>query len=261
MNTGMIGVKPGQPPLWTSMNAVEHYEKAVRDTMSAIVNQTKDMIPPVFNAEESRRLKNIKTFIENMLPNWIKESPDIVVAGGVWATQLQNEEFKDVDIFVLGDTAYPHIMEQKHTTIRELMKSWCPSIEDKTDDYSRGNKNVKEVWTSKTLKFQIIFTKHATRKDLINDFDYVHCMASYTEGKLYLTRKIYSAIMSKKLIVQNNKNIQLWRKGKFYDRGYTEVFEEKKEPTLGDILAGALKTNPRRFTNIPTLAQEDYIPW
>jgi hypothetical protein len=63
------------------------------------------------------------------------------------------------------------------------------------------------------------------------------------------------------IIVNNDKNIQEWRVNKFIERGYKEPV--KKEPTLGDILAGALKSNPRRFGNIPVLEpiKDDYIPW
>lgn len=243
-----------KPPAW-----FYDYEKVMTQTNT-------ELTPPTFTADECRQLKTVKDNIEKFLPPWVLFNSDIVVAGGCWASELQDEKLKDIDVFVLGDPGYPAgcaIHKQKHDNVRAMMKKHYESIENNTLDYVRNNDKVDEVWTSKRNKIQFIFTKHKTRKDLIEDFDYVHCMASYTEGKLYLTRKIYSAIMSKKLIVQNNKNIQLWRKGKFYDRGYTEVFEEKKEPTLGDILAGALKTNPRRFENIPALnpIKDDYIPW
>jgi len=202
----------------------------------------------VFNDDETRQLMAVKKTIEKLFPDWIKQNSDIVVAGGVWASALQGGNFKDIDIFVLGDPSYPAILrseqEQKWTAIRELMKAWIPSVENNTLDYVRNNDKVDEVWTSKKHKMQFIFTKHKTRKDLIEDFDYVHCMTSYSEGKLYITRKIYDAIIKKHLIFQNSKNFQEWRVNKFLGRGYKETVE--KEPTLGDILAGALKSNPRR---------------
>jgi hypothetical protein len=226
----MIGIKP--PPLWTSMNAVHDYERTMTQTYE------------VFNYDETGQLKTVKNNIEQILPQWMKQNSDIVIAGGCWASELQGEKYKDIDIFVLGDPSYPAIQEQKRIAIRELMKAWIPSIENNTLEYVRNNDKVDEVWTSKKQKFQIIFTKHQTRKDLINDFDYVHCMTSYSEGKLYITRKIYDAIIKKHLIVQNDKNVQEWRVNKFIERGYKEPVE--KESTLGDILAGALKSNPVR---------------
>ena len=67
--------------------------------------------------------------------------------------------------------------------------------------------------------------------------------------------------------MQNNKNIQLWRKAKFLDRGYKEAVEI--EPTLGDILAGALKSGDSTWSHYSTNIAADiasgkikeYVPW
>jgi len=238
-----------KPPAWFTDLCNYDYEKAMTQTNT-------ELTPPTFTAEECRQIKAAKNDIEKLLPLWVLHSPNIVVAGGCWASAFQHEAHKDIDIFIMDCS------DIQKEDIRSVIMT-VHEGKNKTEDYVRNNDKVDEVWTSKRNKMQFIFTKHKTRKDLINDFDYVHCMTSYSEGLLYITRKIYSAIMSRHLIVNNYKNIQLWRKGKFYDRGYTEVFEEKKEPTLGDILAGALKTNTRQFGNIPVLEpiKDDYIPW
>jgi hypothetical protein len=199
-------------------------------------------INDIFDLRESAELLAAKERIEKLLPSWVRKNPNIIVAGGCWASTLHNDGFKDIDVFIL-DCNNLH-----KEGIRDLMKVW--DCEDKTEDYARNNDKVTEVWTSKHNKIQFIFTKHQTRKDLINDFDYVHCKTSYSENKLYTTRKIYDAIMNKHLIVQNNKNIQQWRKKKFLDRGYKvttlgDYLETEKEPTLGDILAGALRNNAK----------------
>ena len=247
----MIGIKP--PPLWTSMNAVRDYERAMTHT-------DEELTPPTFTAEECRQLKAAKIYIEKLFPLWIRQNPNIVVAGGCWASKLHNEAIKDIDIFILDcDSAIKDFIHSR-------MKNDYQDCEDKTEDYVRNNDKVDEVWTSKRNKIQFIFTKHQTRKDLINDFDYVHCKTSYTEGNLYITRKIYDAIINKQLIVQNGKNIQLWRRHKFLDRGYKEAVV--MEPTLGDILAGALKRNPVNASvgsggggGSTVLIQTEYIPW
>ena len=215
----MIGIKP--PPLWASMNAVRNYEKHMTHTNEIFT----------FNFDETRKLLAAKEHIEKVLPSWIRQNPNIVVAGGCWASSLHDRNYKDVDIFILDCSNI------EKEGIRDLMKAW--DCEDKTEDYARNNDKIDAVWSSRRNKFQFIFTKHKTRKELIEDFDYVHCKASYNEGKLYITRKIYDAIENRHLITQNNKNIQEWRRNKFLDRGYLEPAE--KEPTLGDILAGALK--------------------
>lgn len=241
----MIGITP--PPLWTSMNAVRDYERAMTHT------------DETFTYVETSKLMAAKNYIEKLLPSWIKLNSNIVVAGGFWASKLHDEGFKDIDVFILDcSTADKDFIRDRITTDYQDSK-------DKTEDYSRNNDKVTEVWTSNRYKIQFIFTKHQTRKELIEDFDYVHCKASYTEGKLYITRKIFDAIMNKQLIVQNNKNIQLWRKEKFLDRGYKEPVE--KEPTLGDILAGALKRNPVNVSvgggggGGTILIKNEYVSW
>jgi hypothetical protein len=242
----MIGIKP--PPLWTSMNAIRNYEKHMTHADEIFT----------FNFDETRKLLAAKEHIEKVLPSWIRQNPNIVVAGGCWASSLHDRNYKDVDIFILDCSNI------EKEGIRDLMKAW--DCEDKTEDYARNNDKIDAVWSSRRNKFQFIFTKHKTRKELIEDFDYVHCKASYNEGKLYITRKIYDAIENRHLIVQNNKNIQEWRKKKFLDRGYKEAVE--MEPTLGDILAGALKRNPVNASvgsggggGSTVLIQTEYIPW
>ena len=237
----MIGVKP--PPAW-----YYDYEKHMTHADEIFT----------FNFDETRKLLAAKEHIEKVLPSWIRQNPNIVVAGGCWASSLHDRNYKDVDIFILDCSNI------EKEGIRDLMKAW--DCEDKTEDYARNNDKIDAVWSSRRNKFQFIFTKHKTRKELIEDFDYVHCKASYNEGKLYITRKIYDAIENRHLIVQNNKNIQEWRRQKFLDRGYLEPAE--KEPTLGDILAGALKRNPvNAFVgggggggkNI--IFKTEYVPW
>ena len=232
------------PPAWYNDYWYNDYEKHMTHTND------------IFDLRESAELLAAKIYIEALLPSWIRQNPNIIVAGGCWASKLHNEAIKDIDVFILDCSNI------EKEGIRDLMKAW--DCEDKTDDYARNNDKVTEVWTSKRSKVQFIFTKHQTRKDLINDFDYVHCKASYNEGKLYITRKIFDAIINKHLIVQNGKNIQQWRRHKFLDRGYKEAVEI--EQTLGDILAGALKSNPVNVSvggggGSTVLIQTEYIPW
>lgn len=199
-----------------------------------------DLRGQIFNYNENTRVFHTKTEIEKHLPDWVKADFNLVVAGGCFASSLQGENLKDIDIFVLGDKKYPAIENQRYDAIKRKMKSHYRDIKDNTRDYVRDNDAVAEVWTEPKKKIQFIFTHHETRQDLINDFDYVHCMTSYQLGKLYITRKIFDAIMKKELIVNNRKNIQEWRRNKFLGRSYKEL-EETKEATLGDILSSALK--------------------
>lgn len=235
----MIGTRPKPPPLWTSMNAVKSYYEHIHMTQTSEIND--DLRGQLFNYHKNGLVFHAKTQIEKQLPDWVKNNAYVVVAGGCFASSLQGENLKDIDIFVLGHSS-PVEEKRMHDTIKQKMVSSYLHIKDNTLDYVRDNDAVSEVWTETKKKIQFIFTHHASRKDLIKDFDYVHCTTSYQLGKLYITRKIFDAIMNKELIVNNGKNIQQWRKEKFLGRGYKDMAQfVDAEPTLGDILAGALK--------------------
>jgi len=242
----MFGIKP--PPLQTSLNAVHDYERVMTDT-------NRQLISTLFSEEEIDIIKRTKGYIEEAIPDWVKSNAYVVVAGGCFASHMQREKVKDIDIFVLGHSD-PKEQERIHEVIKRKMLFSMPAIDNKTQDYMRNNDAVKEVWTDSSRKIQFIFTNHKSRQELIADFDYVHCMTSYHLHKLYITRQTYDAIISKHLIVNNKKNIQEWRTQKFTDRGYKEV--GSKEHTLGDILAGALKKVAQ--TSYVSYEDDDAVP-
>lgn len=269
----MIGIKP--PPIWTTMNAVRDYEKAVKGAMEAIKKQplnNEELKEAVFSADEREELAYAKkNLAQNHIPLWAVNHPYLVVAGGCWASFLSGEPIKDIDIFVLSP---PGLTENDISGIRNEMIRQHPGIANKTDSYNRNNDNVTEVWNTNNKKVQYIFTKHKSRKELLDDFDYVHCKASSWLGQLYITRKIYDAIKNKELIVNNDKNIQQWREEKFLERGYTKKYktappapwyspkatstntlkvlpdEPEEAPTLGDIFAKALAEEAARSKGV-----------
>lgn len=254
----MIGIKP--PPLWTSMNAVKSYYEHIHMTQNSEIND--DLRGQLFSYHENTQIFNSKARIEKQLPDWVKNNAYVVVAGGCFASSLQGENLKDIDIFVLGHSS-PTEEKRMHDTIKQKMVSNYIDIKDKTQDYVRGNDAVTEVWTEKKKNLQFIFTHHKTRQDLIKDFDYAHCMTSYHLGKLYITRKIFDAIMKKELIVNNRKNIQEWRRNKFLGRSYKEI-EETKEMTLGDIFERAIskiKTTQTTSTIYEWDDSDDDLSW
>lgn len=217
-----------KPPAW-------YYENIhMTDTNTELMTKA-------FADHEIILIRNAKAYVEEAIPDWVKSNAYVVVAGGCFASRMQSELIKDIDIFVLGHSD-PEEQKRMHDAVRRKMQISFPTIDDKTQSYARNNDAVEEVWTDNNRKVQYIFTNHKSREDLINDFDYVHCMTSYHLHKLYITRKIYDAIVNKHLVVNNGKNVQEWRRSKFRDRGYKDVNEQMlPEPTLGDILAGALK--------------------
>lgn len=247
-----------------------------------MIDHNEQLKTSVFSDGELVHINRTKQAMKDLLPLWVQDDLWMVVAGGCWASKLQGEPIKDIDVFILSDPNYPAIEKQKHNAIRDKMMRSFPDMENKTDSYNRNNDKVTEVWTGLDKGIQFIFTKHLTRQALIEDFDYVHCKTSYQSGKLYLTRKIYDAIISKKLIPNNTKNIMQWREEKFLSRGYTKVYETAQKAPLWSLAALSPSGDSRvdvvsndipksvfagGFTNymnkVTTMAKQDddWMPW
>jgi hypothetical protein len=145
-------------------------------------------------------------------------SPLIVFAGGYFASTLNDEIVKDIDIFVLDDG----VKANRDYIMEEMLKRY-PAVTQGTNEYIKANENIDSVWTDmyeKKSNVQYIYTKHKTREDLIKDFDYAHCTVSLYLNKLYISRVAYDAIKKKELIVNNPNRITKRREKKFIQRGY-----------------------------------------
>jgi hypothetical protein len=121
-----------------------------------------------------------------------------------------------MDIFVLED---------KHAAIKAMKKD-PKFVELTTNGDYKGNPNIVAVFNDTETKLQYIFTKHKTRQEVINNFDFLHCMISYSysQDKMFLTRQSFDAA-AKKLLIPNipKEKISPKRWQKFKDRGYREA--------------------------------------
>lgn len=213
-----------------------------------------------FTDDEITKIVELKRKAESVMVK-IGYNSHMVLAGGAFTSWLQGSKLKDIDIFVLnagsfGDKIYNDIYEQIDIKFFEARNV--------TSDYVRDNKNVTEVWNAwrndDSYKYQFIFTKFKTREELIANFDYVHCMVSYHNYNLYITRQSFDAIMKKHLIVNNENQVKEWRKQKFVDRGFVdpdsnEMTAEQfnnmiRQPVSGSNWMSAARINPMRRTNI-----------
>lgn len=146
--------------------------------------------------------------------------PDsIVIAGGCFTSILNDEDPKDIDIFVLDNLA---AMKLAHLILLDGDRPDSDSQYDKAA--SKLNANIVNV-VNKTIngvKYQWIFTRYKTRQELINHFDFVHTKVSYdpVTDKLYLSPVTYHAIMNKELIKNGKNIIAVWRFDKFTKKGW-----------------------------------------
>jgi hypothetical protein len=173
-------------------------------------------------------IKDVGLFEERYVKDWNKEdvqSVDLpwfrfsaVVAGGCISSLLRNEAINDIDTFILkpGETGVGDYFERMFAT---KSGRWTVKYHlDEDDDYS--NEHVFATALNHDSKVQYIKTDFIDRKALIDHFDLVHCMASYHEGRLFITRETYDAIMKKHLIVNGKKKVKKWRLDKFRGRDW-----------------------------------------
>lgn len=182
----------------------------------------------VFTLSESDNILITKTAIKKLIQDKYilrgQSSPtldnDIVIAGGFFATMLKLDPYNDIDVFILNNNRvmYDHLTyKNDHDPAGDV---WEIRNDKK---YMNGNPHVLGVTTNKNTKVQYILTDHKSRKELLEDFDFVHCTASYVpfEDKLYITREAYDCIVKKEL--RHNKPGRIpaeWRREKFEKRGW-----------------------------------------
>lgn len=179
----------------------------------------------VFEAHERLVISSIKSKI-SMLSVVEAISPimssyrGLVIAGGVFSSIFHHEDPNDIDVFVLdqGDHGPLYTVLRMENNFEETTKN---------NTVYAANTHIRHLFTRKDAKVQFIFTKFATIKDLLDDFDFKHCRVAYDGNKLYISRSAYNAMRDKKLVLHNpnrsQNQFQLQKRvRKFLDRGYKE---------------------------------------
>lgn len=198
----------------------------------------------VFTLAESENILTTKTAIKKLiLDKHIfrgqsgQPQGDVVIAGGFFATMLKLEPYNDVDVFILNNNQ----MLYDHLTYKNDPDP-TGSVWNLRQDGGAYLKNprIKSLATNRNTKVQYILTDFRTRKELLADFDFVHCTVSYdaTSDNLFITREAYDCIVKKEL--RNNKKDEpaMWRKDKFLSRGWSYVLAltEPKTSWIDDIM-------------------------
>ena len=135
-----------------------------------------------------------------------------IIAGGFFTSIYWNEEPKDIDIFYLDG---------------EDETSFGFNIPYEKNITHHGQEYLDNPMITKTITFsgskrQLIFTKYATRRELVDHFDMLHCCVSYDvkKDKLYISPATLEAI-KKKVIWSNGTNaIKPWRHDKMLQKGW-----------------------------------------
>lgn len=148
---------------------------------------------------------------------WQEMCNHIVLTGGAFASWLNSEEPKDIDIYILDgmDECMTGLNYGHFADVTSRMKAKV------SYDATYHNKNIKGVENFPShLPWQIIYSKFKTREELMADFDYKHCTISYYEGMLYMTETAYRSAISRVLVPNNRDRLTALRQDKFLSRGW-----------------------------------------
>lgn len=171
-----------------------------------------------------------------------------VFAGGFFASSILDEEYNDIDMFILKDNRgfFKDLVSQSNAARSSSISGayaeplsptvfgmdsfrndrWIFRNNEKSYNYLNNDKVVYTAFDNVT-RVQYILTKYNTREELLADFDMVHCTVSYVHGKekkLYITRNAFDCIR-KRTIREHNKEsfrkIKAARLQKLTAKGWT----------------------------------------
>ena len=172
----------------------------------------------LFDEVELLIIGNIKDVVRDMFRHKVDiKDEKIVIAGGCFASLINGETVKDIDVFVLNS----YKAEEEITT--KLKYDPINDLQEGDVSYLNNPKILRTV-LNKRSKIQWIFTKYNSREELVSHFDFLHCCVSYVPStdKLYISRATFDAI-KKRHLISNGKAIDNWRVAKFLKKGWKAI--------------------------------------
>lgn len=146
---------------------------------------------------------------------------NMFLSGGAIASLIQDTQPKDWDVYFMDEQTQKAVIDT--------------FIADHTDEIAVLDEKYRDVVGLKnemlitenavTLINGIQFiTKHnGTPENVRSTFDFVHCKPYYDFGKdeLYISKEQFDLCYNKKLKINNDYSLTIWRGSKFEQRGYT----------------------------------------
>jgi hypothetical protein len=196
---------------------------------------TDDIRKKLFNENEIAMISKIKNQLRGYLS---QECPHaamfdwnrIVVAGGYFASVINDEIVNDIDLFLLRDFHNKSIIERDIWNVKNTpVASHMFTVGDMS--YMKNNK-IKGTLQEHKNKIQYIITEYDTREELVSHFDFKHCCVSYDyhRDKLYITRETFDLIKQKRLVPNPTavKQPESWRYDKFWNKGWKSEIQFKE---------------------------------
>lgn len=213
----------------------------------------------VFNGLETANLQKVKAKLVDIINRYdiFNEKPgssiytnassvhlqnNCVFAGGFFSSSLLNEEYNDIDLFILNSDRnyYQELLCHYNKARGDLESALSPNVfsqenykndrwtfrnNEKSNNYLNNDSVIYTAFDHAT-RVQYILTRHKSRQELLADFDMSHCTVSYVHGaarNLYITRKAFDAIKNRKIIPHNRVSygkMKLGRMAKLIKNGW-----------------------------------------
>jgi len=195
---------------------------------------TDDIRKKLFNENEiamiSKIKKQLRWYLQSECPHNKFDWNRIVVAGGYFASVINDEPVNDIDLFLLRDFHNKNIIEKEMWNVKNAPAA---SHMFKVGDMSyMKNDKIKGTLQEHRNKIQYIITEYDTREELVSRFDFKHCCVSYDyhRDKLYITRETFDLIKQKRLVPNPTAtNLpEMWRYNKFWNKGWKSEIQFKE---------------------------------
>ena len=160
-----------------------------------------------------------------------QEINSLYVSGGIFASLINREAPKDMDIYFSTKSS--------HDSIVQILKNLTSFIEDVSVNYRdvlgvdgkliTENATTMNRYKCNTKYVPQFITKHVgLPEDVRSTFDFIHCMPYYSYGddKLYITERQCRSIITKTLEVNNVDSLTESRFLKFRQRGWNTTQAE-----------------------------------
>jgi hypothetical protein len=168
---------------------------------------------PMFSQDEMDTIMAMKDRAQIHARSISTWNDNMIITGGIFTSMMHSTGYKDIDVFILDCHAQP-------------VNQWLPGAMTDPKRYVetpliyQHNPKILTVYNDSSTKFQYVLTEFKTLRELLDDFDYLHCCAAYHRDMLHIGREIFDAIKDKKLIVNNKNGLSSRRLEKFLSAGF-----------------------------------------
>ena len=217
-----------------------------------------------FTMADREVICDIKTIICDFIRDKIGDQSrayNVVVAGGWFPAYWHSDVPNDIDFFVLGENEIDYNILCKSILIKGNDTLYKETYDESKKYISNNHCTRISTWVppgvASAPKIQIILSKHKTRKELLDDCDFIHNTVSYTpfDNKLYITPQSLEAIKSKTLVEVRNRIPDKYRYDKFRKAGWTDTYtklaNDSYRKLADELLANGLAKKVAVFTGLP----------